>query len=258
MKTLVLYEGWLRRSVIEFRRYLFDSLSGFLTIYGFFLVLFFGAKMFGAGSPEFGDTLAAVVVSFAVWTLTLMALGTLTQELTQEAQLGTLEQMSMSPFGLVHVLVARIMTILVVYFGMMVVMLVLMMATTGRWLNVSPVSTLPIIALTTLGVVGLGFVLAGFAVVFKRIQQAMQVWQIAVLGLIAAPVDRVPFMKYMPLTWGATLLRRVMVDGESIFSMPVGDTLFLVANSVFYFAVGLLIFRRFELAARERGLLGHY
>jgi ABC-2 type transport system permease protein len=258
VKTLVLFEGSLRRTLLEFRRYIFDTVSGLVMIYGFFLLLFFGAKVFGGGRQGFGDTLAAVIVSFAVWTLTVMALGTLTFELTQEAQLGTLEQLSMSPFGLVQVLVARIVTMLTIYFGMMVVLLVLMMATTGRWLNLAPLSTLPLIALTTIGVIGLGFMLAGVAIVFKRVQQALQVWQIAVFGLIAAPVTRVPFTKYLPLAWGTTLLRRVMVDGASITSMPIGDTLFLAGNSVAYFVLGIVVFRRFERVARERGLLGHY
>jgi ABC-2 type transport system permease protein len=258
MKTAVLYGTSLRRNLIEFRRYAFDSLTGVVMIYGFFLLIFYGAKVFGGGQANFGHTISAVVVSFALWSLTIFALGSLTFELTQEAQLGTLEQLGMSPFGLTRVLVARVLTSLSIYFTMMVVLLVLMMATTGRWLNVDLVSTLPIVLLTLAGVIGLGFVLGGVAIVFKRVQQALQVWQLLVFGLIAAPVEKVPFTKFLPLAWGAELLRRVMVERVSIFSMPVGDLLLLVANSVFYFVVGIAIFKRFEAAARERGLLGHY
>ena len=258
MSTLVLFEGSFRRAVIEMRRYAVDTISGIVTIFGFFVILFFGARAFGGGRPGFGNTLAALVVSYALWSLVQFTLSTLTFELTQEAQLGTLEQLGMSPFGLVRVLLARVLTILTVYVGMTIVLLVLMMATTGRWLNLAPLSTLPILGLTILGVEGLGFMLGGVAIVFKRIQQVMQAWQIVVFGLIAAPVNRVPFTKYLPLTWGATLLRRVMVDKASITSMPAGDVLFLVANSVFYFGLGILVFRRFERVAREQGLLGHY
>ena len=258
MKTLVLYGGWMRRTVIEMRRYFVDTVSGFVTIYGFFLILFFGAKALGGRSPGFGNTLSGLVVSFALWSLVTFSLSSLTFELVQEAQLGTLEQLGMSPFGLVRVLLARVLTQLVIYFGIMAVLLVLLMATTGRWLTVAPLSTLPILVLTILGVEGLGFVLGGVAIVFKRVQQALQAWQIAVLGLIAAPVNRVPFTKYLPLTWGATLLRRVMVNGESLTSMPAGDVLFLLVNTVFYLALGILVFKRFEAVARERGLLGHY
>lgn len=258
MKTAILYGAWIRRTVIEMRRYAVDSISGLLTIYGFFLILFFGAKALGGGRPGFGNTLSGLVVSYALWSLVTFSLSGLTFELIQEAQLGTLEQLGMSPFGLARVLFARVASQLVIQFAMMSFLLVVLMATTGRWLKVAPLSTLPVLALTVLGVEGLGFVLGGLAIVFKRIQQALQAWQILVLALIAAPVNRVPFTKYLPLTWGATLLRRVMVDGASLASIPIGDTLFLVANSAFYFALGLLVFRRFELVARERGLLGHY
>jgi ABC-2 type transport system permease protein len=258
MRSAVLYRTSLRRTLIEFRRYAFDTITGLVMIYGFFLLIFFGAKVFGGGRTGFGDTISAVVVYFALWSLTVFALGVLTYELTQEAQQGTLEQVAMSPFGLARVLVARTFTGLVIYFTMMAGLLVAMMATTGRWLNLAPFSMLPIILLTIVGVIGLGFVLAGIAIVFKRVQQALQVWQLIVFGLIVAPVEQVPFTKYLPLTWGATLLRRVMVGGESFYSMPAGDVLLLVANSVFYFGLGIVIFKRFEAVARERGLLGHY
>lgn len=258
MKTAVLYGASLRWRLLELRRYAFDTLSGVVSIYGFFVVIFFGARIFGGDRPGFGETLEGVVVSYAVWALTMLALGSLTFELTQEAQQGTLEQLGMSPFGLAPVLVARVLTSIVVYFGIWVALFVVMMATTGRWLNVDVVSTLPLIVVTVLGVLGLGFLLGGLAVVFKRIQQALQVWQILVIGLVVVPPDEVVVVKYLPLAWGTHLLRRVMVEDASIVDLSAGDLLFLVANSAFYFVGGIFVFKRFERAARERGLLGHY
>jgi ABC-2 type transport system permease protein len=237
---------------------MFDTISGLVMIYGFFLLMFFGAKVFGGNRPGFGNTISAVVVYFALWSLTVFSLSTLTFDIMQEAQLGTLEQISMSPFGLAHVLVARVFSSLIVQFGFMSALLVLMMTTTGRWLNLAPVSTLPVLLLTLLGVIGLGFVLGGVAIVFKRVQQALQIWQLAAFGLIVAPIEHAPYTKYLPLTWGATLLRRIMVNHDSVFSMPKGDLLLLLVNSLLYFALGIVVFKRFERVARERGLLGHY
>jgi ABC-2 type transport system permease protein len=258
VSTAVLYEAWLRRNFIEVRRYYFDSLSGLLTIYAFFVVLFVGARLFGGGNPGFGETLSGMVVSYGVWAMTMFALQSLTFELTQEAQMGTLEQLSMSPFGLVSVLVARVFTNIVVYFGMYVCLLVVMMATTGKWLNLNPISTLPVLLVTLVGIVGVGFVLAGLAIVFKRVQNALQIYQALLIGLIIAPIDRVPALKYIPLAWGSDLLRDAMVRDVSIFDRPIGDLVFLAVNSVFYFFAGIAVFKLFERAARERGLLGHY
>jgi ABC-2 type transport system permease protein len=258
LKTAILYGASLRWRVIELRRYAFDMLSGVISIYGFFVVIFFGAKIFGGDRPGFGETLEGVVVSYAVWALTVLALGSLTFELTQEAQQGTLEQLGMSPFGLVHVLVARIFTSLVVYFFIWTAMFVLMMATSGRWLNIDVVSVLPLLIVTLLGVIGMGFVLGGLAIVFKRVQNALNVYQILIIGLVVVPPDEVAVVKYFPLAWGTHLLRRVMVDGVSIVGLGAGDLAFLAANSLFYFFGGLGVFKLFERTARARGLLGHY
>ena len=257
MSATVLYGAWFRRSMIELRRYYFDTVSGLVTIYGFFVILFLGARAFGGDTPGFGTKLSGVVVAYALWALTIFSMSTLTFELTQEAQLGTLEQLGMSPFGLAHVLIARVFTNLAVYFAMMSVLLVLMMATTGRWLNIDVVSVLPLLLLSLAGILGVGFVLGGLAIVFKRIQQALQVIQVVTIALVV-PIDGVVWMKYLPLHWGSVLLRRVMVSGDSIFAIPAGDLLFLLANSALYLVGGVAIFRLFERAARERGLLGHY
>lgn len=244
--------------MIELRRYAFDMVSGMVSVYGFFVVIFFGARLFGGDRPQFGETLEGLVVSYAVWAFTILALGALTFEIVQEAQQGTFEQLGMSPFGLVHVLVARVFTSLVVYFVIWSTMLVLMMATSGKWLHIDVVSLVPLLALTLLGIVGIGFVLGGMAVVFKRIQNALNVYQILIIGLVIIPAEEVPVVKYLPLSWGTYLVRRVMVDETSIFEMAPGDLLLLAGVSLFYFFGGLAVFRLFERTARERGLLGHY
>ena len=258
MRTAILYGASLRWRLIELRRYAFDMLSGMVSIYGFFVVIFFGARLFGGVRPGIGETLEGVVVSYAVWAFTMLALGALTFELTQEAQQGTLEQLGMSPFGLISVLVARVFTSLVVYFVIWSAMLVLMMATSGKWLNIDVVSLLPLLVVTMLSVVGIGFVLGGLSIVFKRIQNALNVYQVLIIGLVIIPPDEVAVVKYLPLSWGTHLIQRVMVHDASIFEMAAGDLVFLVAVSLFYFLGGLAVFRLFERAARERGLLGHY
>jgi ABC-2 type transport system permease protein len=258
MRTAVLYGASFRWRLIELRRYSFDMISGVVSIYGFFIVIFFGAKLFGGDRPGLGHTLEGVVVSYALWALTVLSLGALTFDLTQEAQQGTLEQLGMSPFGLSRVLIARVFTSIVAYFAIWVAMLVLMMATSGKWLNLDVPSVLPLVIVTLLGVIGIGFFLGGLAIVFKRIQNALSVYQILIIGLVVVPADEVVIVKYLPLAWGTHLLQRVLVDDVSIVRLGVGNLVFLAANSLFYFFGGLGVFKLFERSARERGLLGHY
>ncbi|MEX0873733.1 MAG: hypothetical protein WD646_11710 [Actinomycetota bacterium] len=248
----------MRRTLIEARRYWFDTAAGVVSIYGFFVIIFLGAKLFGGNTPGFGDTLSGVVVSYALWALVIFSLGAVTFELIQEAQLGTLEQLGMSAFGLPRVLVARALTGLVVQVTIVAGLLTVMMATTGRWLNIDLVSIVPLLAVTLLGIIGFGFVLGGLAIVFKRVQQPLQIFQVVVIALVIAPVGTWTWVKFMPLAWGAHLIKQVMVDENRIFDMVGTDLLFLLAHSFVYFTGGLAVFKYFEHTARDRALLGHY
>lgn len=247
-----------KRSFIMFRRYAFDTLSGIITIYLFFLLIFYGARALLGGQQGYGDTLSGIVVGFFIWILAIFTYSELSFDLVREATEGTLEQLSMSPMGLTRVLVARFVAGLGLQLALLATLLVLMMASTGRWLHLDVVSLVPLVVLTMTGVLGVGFVMGGLAIVFKRIQSSLQILQFLFPVLLVAPLERFPAVKYLPLSWGNRLISSVMVDGTSIFSIAPSDLGFLVLNSAVWMAIGVIVFRRFERIARQRGLLAHY
>jgi ABC-2 type transport system permease protein len=113
-----------------------------------------------------------------------------------------------------------------------IAILLLLMVTTGRWLHLDVVSLLLLVLLTLAGVYG--------------------------IGLIAAPVDRFPILRALPLVEGNRLIRQVMAGGLSIIQLPAGDLPALVINSAFYLGIGLIAFNLLLKTAKNRGLLGHY
>lgn len=257
MKTLTLYKTMFKQTALSLRRYLFDSLSGVFTLYLFFLAIFYGVKSIASGSQVEG-TLESIVVRFALWTMAIFAYFSMAESLTQEAQLGTLEQLAMSPLGLGRVLFGRALAGLVWQLFMITVLVTAMMASTGKWLHIDIFSILPLALLTIAAVVGVSFVMGGLAIVFKRVQAALQIMQMAFIAFLAVPIATVPAIKFAPLAWGSNLLERVMLDEQSLLSIPAGDLLFLLIHGVAYIAGGLLVFRYLEEIARRRGLLGHY
>lgn len=258
MNTLLLVRIMTKRSFIMFRRYAFDTLSGIITIYLFFLLIFYGARALLGGQQGYGDTLSGIVVGFFIWILAIFTYSELSFDLVREATEGTLEQLSMSPMGLTRVLVARFVAGLGLQLALLATLLVLMMASTGRWLHLDVVSLVPLVVLTMTGVLGVGFVMGGLAIVFKRIQSSLQILQFLFPVLLVAPLERFPVVKYLPLAWGNRLISSVMVDGTSIFSIAPSDLGFLVLNSAVWMTIGVIVFKRFERIARQRGLLAHY
>jgi len=258
MRHFVLFIAIFKKYLVYLQRYFFNTLSGMVSIFMIFLIVFYGAKALGAGGPQFGSTLDGIVVGFIVWAFAIFAYSELSWDLITEAQQGTLEQLYMSPLGFRSVVLSQLVVAFIYQLIVLGVLLLLMMASSGKWLHIDLISLLPLLLLSVMGVYGIGFVMGGLALVFKQIQSAFQILQFVFIVLIAAPIDTFPFVKYLPLSWGTQLIGRVMIGGESIGQMPLGDLLFLLINATFYFLGGLLIFKLLENAARDRGLLGHY
>ena len=256
--TLTLWAGELRRSVIQMKRYYFETLSMLFVFFVFFTLIFFGAKAISGGAPRIGGGLEGIIVGYFVWTMAMVGYGAVSENLVEEATTGTLEQIAMSPLGLSRVVFGYLLARIVAEGVVLSFLLIVMMAVTGKWLNLDVISILPLILLTTFGIGGVGFVMGGLAIVFKRTRSILNILQIVLLAFVVVPLDRYPLMKYLPLAWGNNLLQRVMVEGRSIFQIPAGHLAFLVANTAGYVIAGLFIFRYFEKVARLKGLLGHY
>ncbi len=256
MATWIMFKAMIKRYAIELKRYYFNTLSMLVSFYFIFLLLFLGIR--SVSGPQFGSALSGMVVGFSVFYLTIYSYAELSWVLIQEAQQGTLEQLSMSPLGFGAVLIARIIAALMFRVVIMFALLILLMATTGRWLSVDLLTVLPLLLLTVASAQGVGFVMGGLALVFKQIQASLGILQFVFVALIAAPLDRFPMLKYLPLSWGTHLIGRAMIGNTRLWKMGGPDVLLLVANAIFYFGAGFAIFKLFERVARNRGLLGHY
>ncbi len=258
MATLVMIKAMFKRYAIELRRYYFNTLSMLVSFYLIFILLFYGVQSLANGGQQFGDALNGMVVGFMVFYLTVYSYAELSWVLVGEASQGTLEQLSMSPLGFGRVLLARIFAALVYRIVIMFLLLLLMMWTTGRWMAFDLWTLIPLLLFTMASVQGVGFVMGGLALVFKQIQASLGILQFVFVALIAAPIERFPALKFLPLSWGTRLIGDSMINGTHIWQVAPADLAVVGVTGVGYFAAGFFVFKYFEVVARDRGLLGHY
>lgn len=256
--SAVVFNTMLWNKRVLMCRYRLDTVLRMATFYTFFLLAFMGAQTLAGSSPNFGDTVGGLVVGFLVWTLVTIAFMDLSGTLSTEASQGTLEQLAMAPSGLSRVLLSRAVASLGYQIMIAAVFLLVMMATTGRWLHLDLLSILPVLVLTVSGVLGIGLIMGGLTLLYKQTGALLGILQFAFLGLLALPVQQYAFLKAAPLSWGSYLLGQIMVDGHSLLTLPAADLLLLVANSAGYVTLGVIVFKLCEAKARERGLLGQY
>lgn len=257
-RNIVLFITILKRDWLEMLRYPFNMAAGIVTLYLLFLMIFIGYKHIAPNNANFGNNIDGIVVGFMLWTFALLAYSFLAGNIMEEARIGTLEQLYMTQLGFDKLCVFRIIASFLLNFLFVIPTLILMMATTGRWLHIDLLSLIPVSIFTLASVYGLGFICGGLGLIFKQIQAFIGILQFFLVGFIAAPVDKIPWLKILPLSLGTKLISKMMVNKLSIMQLPKTDLFFLFLNGSIYFIIGFYIFQVCEKVAKQKALLGQY
>ncbi|QQZ09177.1 ABC transporter permease [Heyndrickxia vini] len=257
MKWLYLFRANFRREYIYLKRYLPNTISELITFYAIFLFLFFGIQI--VGDPSTVEVnVQNTIVNYLFWFLAMMVMQGIGWSIMNEAQLGTLEQMYMSPMGAWKILLARIISSTILQLIMIVILLYLSMVTTNTWLNVDVLSILPILIFTLISMVGVSFMIAGLAIIFKQIGSFLQIFQFILMGLTFAPLSTMPYLTILPVVKGVDMARGIMIHHSSLMNFSIGDYTSLVANAVVYLILGIVVFKRCEKTAMIKGVLGQH
>jgi ABC-2 type transport system permease protein len=246
----------LRKRVLLMVRYPVNFFSNVANMLILFAAVFIGGR--AVAPAAMSNTIEGIIVGYLLWALSMSAFSGLSWNVTRESQWGTLEQLFMSPFGFGRVMFAKTVVNVLVSFFTGSLVLVFMMALTGRWLTIDPLTLLPLGVLAVAPAVGIGFALGGLAIRFKRVENLFQIMQFVFIGLIAAPVANYPLLKWVPLAQGSQLLQTAMKDGVALWEFPPGELGVLVATAVGYVALGYAAFTYCQRWARREGVMGHY
>ncbi|WP_232820503.1 ABC transporter permease [Halorussus litoreus] len=242
-------------------RYRVNFLAQMLASYLFFAVLFFGGQAaVGSvgGNQAITETLDGVIVGWFLYTMAQSAYSSLPGNVTQESEWGTLEQLYMSPYGFGPVMVTKVVVNIFQSFLVGALMLGLILLTTQRTLAIDVLTIVPVTLLALVSVVGIGFVFAGLALVYKRVESVSQLMQFVIVGLIAAPVAGLSPLRFLPLVQGSSMLQDAMRNGVRLWEFPAFDLGILVGVAAVYSLAGYAVFLVCSRVARRRGVMGHY
>lgn len=257
MAELLLAE--LKRTWIQFIRYPAEVIGGVVIITSVFYGLFVSAQYMAGPAMGLGNRLDAVVVGYVLWTLVLYIVNDIAIGLQGEAQSGTLEQVFLSPFGAPRVFLSRAVASLALRLTLILGILLIIMGITGSRLSFPIMLLFPLVTLLMAGY-GLAFVMGACALIFKRVQQVLGIFQFALLFLIAAPTEEWSGLGQglsylLPMLPSTGLLRDLMARDMGLDWAMFGVA---IANGFVYLALGLSVFRWAEQEAKRRGNLGGY
>ena len=246
----------LYREFLIFVRYPANAIGGIVVALFFFGVLFYGGRLLTGRALT--DSIEGIIVGYFLWTLSVGAYSSVSNDLGSEVQWGTLERHITTPFGFAPVALLKGVAKIVRTFLTSAVILAAMLLLTGTQLSLSPFTVVVIAGLSITSVLGLGFAAGGITVLYKRIGNWLNLLQFGFVVLISAPVFDAPWTRVLPLAHGSALLQRAMVDGIRLWEFGLLELGLLVGVAGGYLAGGYLVFQFATRRARRLGVLGDY
>jgi len=251
-----LFHEVLRREYLLFVRYPANAVGGIVMGTLFFVLIFYGGTT--VGGPTFNESLDSIVVGYFLWAMTTVTYRASANDITDEAQWGTLERHFMTPFGFGPVMLAKsVGTVLRSFIDSFVILLVMLLITDTS-IVIDIVTIIPITVLGLSSVLGIGFAIGGIAVLYKKVGNWINLLQFGFIGLIAAPSFDVVWLQFLPLAQSSTLLQRAMTEGIRLWEFEPTALLVLIATAVGYLAIGYAVFYTAHRRARILGVLGDY
>ncbi len=256
------------RGFIIMRRYWFASLTSIIVGYGMLMLLVVGLMH---GSERFADMADDAVrnsLNLIIGIFAFGIVGLFTQGLQGMARTGELEQVCMSPHGLVTNFLARSAVSAVSSVLSLSIIIWLIALTIGGQgaLNFAPFETVVLLGLTYINLIGFGFMVGGLALIFKQTGQIAILIRMGMIGL-AFPsqglVESLPMalrvlIHVLPVTNASILLKDVLIEGAgaTVFSSYVFYCLLL--SCLLWTTIGIACFRYMENWSRDKGTLGAY
>lgn len=264
MNWLVLFWAELKREFILVVRYPFELVSRLVWNLGFALMIFFGFQTVGAGLPGFEEGQLGRLLGLLITYIAINGLNNGVELIAEETQTGTLEQAALSPPPLVSIVLLRDLASYVEMLIRFALVLGIAMAVTGARFHLDLPGFAVLLTLMYLGMEGLGLMLAGMALLYKRVATLAQLAVMLVFGLAILPLEGLPgwmggFVANFPFTQALLLMRDLAVKGVPLSQLFAdGSVLKLAVNAAVFLILGLLAFAWAERTARDWGTLNQY
>ncbi|MEW6608170.1 MAG: hypothetical protein AB1414_12125 [bacterium] len=263
---ILLIKAEMTKDYIFIKRYPMEAIGGICCVYLMFLGIFYSAKFaYGNQEPIFlGNTPEGWILGYLIWLFAAAATTYMSEQWHNEALTGLLEQLYISKSGPIYILLARVLSVFLYISVIFPIFFYIFQLSTGIYLELKLISTLPIFILTFLGLCGFGFFLAGMTLIFKRIGPLFLIVPIFPLGLAIFPIEDLSvnlqrLTLFLPLIYGVKLIRlTILQDQNFIVLFRNGEIVILLLNSIFYLFLGILWYKMADKIARNKGLLAHY
>ncbi|MCD6449727.1 MAG: hypothetical protein J7L34_04390 [Thermotogaceae bacterium] len=245
-----LFKGTFLRSVTEIKRYFLNWMSSMISMFIIYFLIIFGFKTFGG--PSMGNTVQAAALGYFTWLLMLTTMGDLSWTIMNEINRGMIEQEFLSPYGPLAVFIFYELSNLLMTFPILFFMMIVMFSFAGISITL-PVSFYIIMLLAMLQSMGMGFILGGITLMYKRTNALLQLMQFAVIGFLFISAHGWKAI-FVPIAPHFALMKDILA-GKSLDGVYF---MYTILGTILWLLIGFTVFRFFERKVRISGNLSLY
>lgn len=234
--------------------YWFETVTTMIMVSLVFLALFYGIQSF-YDKPGEVPSLDGLLFGYIIWFFSIAAFTSSSQSMILANQTGVISQLFLCPLGLVQLILARVVVIVLWNLLLVTALAYIAMALTGKWLNINFAVFYLILLAAAPSLIGIGLMVTGLALVFKRVQTVSGVVLMSCMALVAVDGYPINGFSLLPFTLGASIARDNVIGGVPL---DFGALALVFLNSFVYLALGIVVYKAFEKRAKRLNLIGHY
>jgi ABC-2 type transport system permease protein len=206
-------------------------------------------RVFALGhGPAAPADLDGLLLGYLSWTIAGVAYSAITKHITDEAQTGTLEQLNLSPYRFGSIMISRALVHLGSGLVSAALLAVVAFVGTGRVPHVPLGQASALIALGALSLIGVGLVMGGLVLVYRRLTTLAALFNLFLLAFTCLPAYPGNALSFLPFAYAASAVRAIGAGtAQPTFAMYWTITL----NSAAYLVVGLIAYSALERRAKS-------
>ncbi|HYE12682.1 MAG TPA: hypothetical protein VEF53_21160 [Patescibacteria group bacterium] len=241
----------LIKSINENRNNLFRlliAMAGNLAI-----IVFLYYTLFNNNGVIGGETKYIIAYYSILWLL-LSALTYTNNVIVNESKIGTIEQLLVSPFGIIQILISKIaIQILKTTLILALIISLVNLYFLGK-IDFDVASFIIVVSIGMLSIFGVGIILASFSLISKEVNALTAFLRLLLLFLLYKFDNNI----FIPFSFTKSIIIDILVNKGGLAYYHYKYILSFAVNSLSYFIVGLIVFAVFErISVRTGKILGY-
>jgi ABC-2 type transport system permease protein len=251
----------LRRAFLLEWRYPLEGLGKVIFLYLLFRAVTWGGSLVGPALniEAFRTGQTERLAGYTLFFLLITTVQNGANLIRQESELGVFEQVYLSPIGLASVIIIRGLSTIIANLLPMALFFILGMLTLTVDINQFPPTIFLILLLGALGMQGIGLILSGIALIFKRSQSLIALLTMFLLLLSIVPTSEVTGISGVLASW-FPFTQSISLTALELRGVPIEieQYIILATSSSILFIIGWIIFRSLERLVLDRGFMGQH